>query len=96
MSAARWSCREIANIIIDRNREKINHLNIGAVENEASGVAITRKGKALFGDQIRHAGDVFDLAKQGNPQAQAIVDDMAYDLAMMFSVIAHVADPWML
>ncbi|MFR5600630.1 MAG: ROK family protein, partial [Holdemania filiformis] len=51
---------EIANIIIDRNREKINHLNIGAVENEASGVAITRKGKALFGDQIRHAGDVFD------------------------------------
>ena len=66
------------------------------MENEASGVAITRKGKALFGDQIRHAGDVFDLAKQGNPQAQAVVDDMAYDLAVMFSVlIAHVADPWM-
>lgn len=86
---------EIANIIIDRNREKVNHLNIGAVENEASGVAITRKGKALFGDQIRHAGDVFDLAKQGNPQAQSIVDNMAYDLAVMFSVIAHIADPWM-
>lgn len=86
---------EIANIIIDRNREKVNHLNIGAVENEASGVAITRKGKALFGDQIRHAGDVFDLAKQGNPQAQSIVDNMTYDLAVMFSVIAHIADPWM-
>ena len=86
---------EIANIIIDRNREKVNHLNIGAVENEASGVAITRKGKALFGDQIRHAGDVFDLAKQGNPQAQSIADNMAYDLAVMFSVIAHIADPWM-
>lgn len=85
---------EIANIIIDRNREKINYLNTGCVENEASGTAITRKGKKIFGDQaISHAGDVFDLARKGNAQALELCDEVAYDLAVMFSVIAHVVDP---
>lgn len=85
---------EIANIIIDRNREKVNYLNTGAVENEASGTAITRKGKSLFGDEaISHAGDVFDLARKGNAESIKLCDDVAYDLAVMFSVIAHVADP---
>ena len=85
---------EIANIIIDRNRKKINYLNTGAVENEASGTALTRKGKEVFGDEaIQHAGDVFDLARKGNEKALEICDEMAYDLAVMFSVIAHVVDP---
>ena len=85
---------EIGNLIIDRNREKLaNQLNKGAVENEASGTAITRKGKVLFGDSIEHAGHVFNLARQGNPQALELVDNMAYDLAVMFSLIGHVVDP---
>lgn len=84
---------EVGNIIIDRNREKINFLNKGAVENEASGTAVTRKGKAILGDCIANAGDVFKLAEEGNEEALKIVDEMAYDLAVMFSVIAHVVDP---
>lgn len=84
---------EIGNICIDRNREKYNILNVGAAENEVSGTAITRKGREVFGDQIRHAGDVLDLAQNGDEKALAIVDTMAYDLAMMFSAIGHVVDP---
>ena len=85
---------EIGNICIDRNRKKYNILNVGAVENEASGTAVTRRGREVFGeDKIRHAGDVFDLARSGDEKALKIVDDMACDLAMMFSAIAHVADP---
>lgn len=85
---------EVANIIIDRNREKVNYLNVGAVENEASGTAITRKGKEIFGDdKVRHAGDVFDLARQNDPKALQLCDEVAYDLAVMFSSIAHVCDP---
>ena len=84
---------EIGNICIDRNREKYNILNVGAAENEVSGTAITRKGRAIFGDAIQHAGNVFDLAKENDPQALKIVDDMAYDMAMMFSAVAHVVDP---
>lgn len=84
---------EIANLVIDRNRPKVNHLNAGAVECEASGTAITRKGKEIFGDYIEHAGHVFDLARQNDEKALQIVEDMAYDIAMAFSFIAHVADP---
>ncbi|MEG0330007.1 MAG: ROK family protein [Longicatena sp.] len=85
---------EVANIIIDRNRQKVNYLNVGAVENEASGTALTRKGKVIFGDDaIEHAGDVFDLARKGNAKAIELCDSMAYDLAVMFSIIAHVVDP---
>lgn len=84
---------EIGNIIIDRNREKVNFLNVGAVENEASGTAVTRKGKELLGEGIQNAGDVFKLAEEGDEVAIKIVDEMAYDLAVMFSVIAHVVDP---
>lgn len=84
---------EIGNICIDRNRPKYNILNAGAVENEASGTAITRKGREVFGDSIKHAGDVFDLARSGNEKALKIIDDMAYDLAMMFSAIGHIIDP---
>ena len=60
---------EIANLIIDRNRAKVNHLNAGAVECEASGTAITRKGKEIFGEEIEHAGHVFDKARQGDEKA---------------------------
>ena len=84
---------EIGNICIDRNRPKYNILNAGAVENEASGTAITRKGREVFGDSIKHAGNVFDLARSGNEKALKIIDDMAYDLAMMFSAIGHIIDP---
>ena len=84
---------EIGNICIDRNRKKYNILNAGAVENEASGTAITRKGKEVFGDQIHDAGDVFELARKGNETALKIVDGMSYDLAMMFSAIGHIIDP---
>lgn len=84
---------EIANIVIDRNREKVNYLNVGAVENEASGLAITRKGKEVFGDSVQHAGHVFDLARQKDEKALKIVDEMAYDLALMFADIAHVVNP---
>lgn len=93
VSGANGYAGEIANIIIDRNRTKINHLNVGAVENEASGTAITRKGREVFGEQIEHAGDVFELARQGDEKALKIVDEAAYDLAQMFSIIAHVVDP---
>lgn len=84
---------EVGNIVIDRNREKVNHLNKGAVENEASGTALTRKGKKIFGDDIQHAGDVFALARKGDVKANQLCDEMAYDVACLLSVIAHVVDP---
>lgn len=84
---------EIGNMIIDRNRSKVNDLNIGALENEASGTAITRKGKSLFGEDIRHAGDIFALIDKDDQKALALVDLMAYDIAQAMSSIALIVDP---
>lgn len=85
---------EIGNIIIDRARKKYNHLNVGAVENEASGTALVRKAKEQIDDKITSAGELFALAKAGDERALKIVDTMAFDFAMMFSAIAHVCDPY--
>ena len=85
---------EIANIIIDRDRRKYNHLAVGAVENEASGTAITRYGKELMPEcNIEHAGQVFKLAEEGYPKAVEIIDRFEGDLAQMFATLAAAVDP---
>ncbi len=83
---------EIGNIIIDRNRKKYNNnLNVGAAENEASGIAIARIGKETLGSETTK--QVFDLAKDGDKKAWEVIDHMAYDFAQMMSAIGHVIDP---
>ena len=84
---------EIANIIIDRNRSKVNYLAVGAIENEASGIAITRKANEKASKKYKHAGEVFEDAHNGNPVAKEIVDNVVRDLAQLFATIACVCDP---
>ncbi len=85
---------EIANMIVGTSRSKYNHLAPGAVENEASGTAVSRKGRERLSElNIQHAGEVFALAAQGNEIAQSIVEEAVNDLAQMFASIAALADP---
>lgn len=84
---------EIANIIIDRNRSKVNYLAVGAIENEASGTAITRKANEKASKKYKHAGEVFEDAHNGNLVAKEIVDNATRDLAQLFATIACVCDP---
>jgi len=85
---------EIGNIIIDRNRKKYNHLNVGAIENEASGNALVRIARENIDSTIDDAATLFALAKENHPIALKIIDTMAFDFAMMCSAIAHVCDPY--
>jgi len=85
---------EIGNIIVNRETKIYNHLNAGAVENEASGTAIVRKACERINPNITSAGEVFQLAKEGNEVAEEIIDAMAYDFAVMMASIAHVVDPF--
>ena len=95
VSGGRGHAGEIGNIIVNTNGAKVNHLNAGAVENEASGTFVTKKGQERIGaDKVRHAGDVFELAAQGNETAQEIVDEFIDYLSTMFANIAHVVDPY--
>ena len=84
---------EIANIIIDRNRSKVNYIAVGAIENEASGTAITRKANEKASKKYKHAGEVFEDAHNGDLIAKEIVDNVARDLAQLFATIACVCDP---
>lgn len=94
ISGGRGHAGEIGNIIVKNNGYKFGGLNPGAAEGEASGTAITRKGKAILGeDKVAHAGDVFRLASEGDLKAQSIVDECISELATMFANIAHTVDP---
>ena len=94
VSGGRGHAGEIGNIIVKNNGYKFGGLNAGAAEGEASGTAITRKGKELLGeDVVNHAGDVFRLADEGNVVAQGIVDEVISEWATMFANIAHTGDP---
>ena len=84
---------EVANIVVCESREKINHLNLGAVENEASGTALVRRAKELVDPEISDAREIFELAREGNEKALFLVDDMERKFALMMANVAHVVDP---
>ncbi|MBE6128318.1 MAG: ROK family protein [Erysipelotrichaceae bacterium] len=84
---------EVANIIIDRNREKVNYLNVGAIENEASGTGLKRKYEKMSGERIAHTGVVFDRALAGDEFAKAAVAEFEKDLGQYFATVACVCDP---
>ncbi|MBR3363580.1 MAG: ROK family protein [Solobacterium sp.] len=84
---------EVANIIIDRNREKVNYLNVGAIENEASGTGLKRKYEKLSGERIAHTGVVFDRALAGDEIAKKVKAEYEKDLGQYFATIACVCDP---
>lgn len=84
---------EVANIIVDRNREKVNYLNVGAIENEASGTGLKRKYEKLSGETIPHTGIVFERAEEGDENAKAVVAEFEKDLGQYFATVACVCDP---
>ncbi len=94
ISGGRGHAGEIGNIIVKNNGAKVNALNAGAAEVETSGTAIVRKGKEILGDDVvRHAGDVFELAANGNEKAIALVDESIDQLSTLLANIAHTVDP---
>ncbi len=93
ISGAHGHAGEIGNIIIDRQRKKINNLNAGSIETEASGPAILRRAQEKVSSDIKNTKELFDLARENNEQAMMLVDEIAHDFAIMLSSIAHVVDP---
>lgn len=84
---------EVANIIIDRNREQVNYLNVGAIENEASGTGLKRKYEEAKGEKIEHTGIVFERAEAGEEIAKKCVEEFQKDLGQYFATVCCVCDP---
>ena len=87
---------EVANVIVDSNAKRFDnysHLNKGGVETVASGTAIGLFGKEILGEKGDSARKVFALAKDGDKDAQAIIDKMSKDFATCLSAISAIVAP---
>ena len=87
---------EVANVIVDSNAKRFDnysHLNKGGVETVASGTAIGLFGKDILGEKGDSARKVFALAKDGDKDAQAIIDKMSKDFATCLSAISAIVAP---
>lgn len=83
---------EVANCILWKNGPLHGSLKSGAVEAVCSGTAITRRAQAA-GLEVKHAGEVNDLAKAGNPVAQEIMEDAKEYLANFIASLWATNDP---
>jgi len=86
---------EVGNLIVDPSQpDRGLGLNKGAMEAEAGGRSLTIQAKEIFGDdKIDNAGDLFDLAKEGDPKALDLVHKMTDCLSSGFAGIAHITNP---
>ena len=64
----------------------------GGIEGISSGTAITTRAKKA-GLQVKHAGEVNDLAKSGNEVAEKIMTDAKSHLANFIAGIYNLTDP---
>ena len=64
----------------------------GGIEGISSGTAITTRAKKA-GLQVKHAGEVNDLAKSGNEVAEKIMTDAKLHLANFIAAIYNLVDP---
>lgn len=92
LQGANFCAGEIGNLIVDSDGPSHHALNVGALETLASGTAVKKRGKEQLG-MTGHAGEVFALAMNGDPEAQKIVDQMITSLAKGIANIVHTVDP---
>ncbi|MCM3443139.1 ROK family protein [Metabacillus halosaccharovorans] len=94
VSGAQGSCGEIGNMIVNPSPDAYQGpgLNKGALEGLASGTAIGRIGKERL-NISNGAQGVFELAEQGDKQAQEIVNEAINYLAIGLANIVHTVNP---
>ena len=83
---------EVANMPLWRNGPQHGHLVAGGIEAICSGTAITHRAKKA-GLDVKHAGEVNDLAKDGNTTAMEIMEDAKEYLANGIAAIYALLDP---
>lgn len=83
---------EVANVCLWKDGPTHGKIHPGGVEAICSGTAITKRAQAE-GLDVQHAGEVNDLAKEGNEVAKAIMDDAKEYLANFCAAIIAIVDP---
>lgn len=83
---------EVAYAPLWRNGPQHGKIYPGGVEAICSGTAITERAKKA-GLDVQHAGEVNDLARQGNEAAMEIMDDAKEYLANFIAILIAITDP---
>ena len=83
---------EVAYAPLWRNGPQHGKIYPGGVEAICSGTAITERAKKA-GLDVQHAGEVNDMAKQGNEAAMEIIDDAKEYLANFIAILIAITDP---
>ncbi|MEY8468258.1 ROK family protein [Faecalibaculum rodentium] len=83
---------EVAYAPLWRNGPQHGKIYPGGVEAICSGTAITERAKKA-GLDVQHAGEVNDMAKQGNEAAMEIMDDAKEYLANFIAILIAITDP---
>lgn len=83
---------EVAYAPLWRNGPQHGKIYPGGVEAICSGTAITERAKKA-GLDVQHAGEVNDMAKQGNEAAMEIMDDTKEYLANFIAILIAITDP---
>lgn len=83
---------EIANMIVWRDGPSHGKIIPGGIEAISSGTAIVKRAHSL-GLQAEHAGEVNDLARQGNEKAMVIMEDAIEYLANTIAIMIALVDP---
>lgn len=89
---ARGFAQEIANCIFWKDGPSQGDLKKDSIESISSGTAITKRAQEA-GLTVAHAGEVNDLAKQGNVAAMQIMEDAKEYLANLMATFYAVLDP---
>lgn len=83
---------ELANCVMMKDGPSHGSIIPGGIEAISSGTAITSRA-VKAGLDVKHAGEVNDLAKAGNEVAKQIMDDAKEYLANFIGVVYGYADP---
>lgn len=83
---------EVANCVMMKDGPSHGSIIHGGIEAISSGTAITSRA-VKAGLDVKHAGEVNDLAKAGNEVAKQIMDDAKEYLANFIGVVYGYADP---
>ena len=83
---------EVANCVMMKDGPSHGSIIPGGIEAISSGTAITSRA-VKAGLDVKHAGEVNDLAKAGNEVAKQIIDDAKEYLANFIGIVYGYADP---
>lgn len=96
---SRWYAGEISHMHLDYRRWHVDYGEQGYLESLAGAEAIARRGRRLRGGTSRSvpfadgAAQVFEAARAGDPNAEAVVQQVAVYLGTALANIAAVIDP---